>query len=156
MFKEQGQSLVEIVVALFIISVIISSFGGLALGGNYLLLRSSQTIQARALASEGIDAVRSIRNRDWNEFIYEQSALAVVGGEWHLAGEGTTEQIGRFTRLIELSPVYRNGSFDIVAPNYSGASLDENSREVRVGVSWEIRPGTLRSVTSQTYLTNFN
>jgi type II secretory pathway pseudopilin PulG len=155
MKRNQGQSIVEVVIAMTILSIIMAAISSLALSGHYLLIRSSQFIQAQALANEGLEAIRAIRQQGWNNLAYNQSAVAASGGEWVLAGEGTSENIGLYTRTIKLLPIYRDSTNRIASSTDPGAVLDPDSREVQVAVSWEIRPGVRNTLLTAAYLTDF-
>jgi len=146
-----GQSILEITIALALFAGLAVSLVVLALSGFSSLVRSRDIARAGALAQEGIEAVRSIRDRDWSEFAYDRSGVEISGSSWVFMGEDTTETIGAFTRTIDFYPVYRNVSGQIVAAEDPGASADASSTKVTVGVSWEIRPGTDETVERTTY-----
>ena len=150
-----GQSVIEIVIALALFVIIASSLTFLALGSFDGLERGREFIQAGALAQEGVEAARSIRDRDWGAFSYNRSAVSVSGNRWIFTGEGTTEEIDIFTRTIDFSPVYRDGSGNIVAVGGPGAIVDASSTKVIVNITWEIRPGVDNMITRTTYLTNW-
>ena len=109
-FYKKGQSILEVIIAMAIfamvssamVSLIVGSFSGLEQGGEHT--------RAEALAQEGIEAVRSIRDRAWNENTYSTSSVVVSGSEWIFDGEGTTEAIGQFTRTISFEDVCRDVS----------------------------------------------
>ncbi len=151
----QGQSMVEIVVALAIFVLIIASLTSLILGSFSSLERGKQFTKAQTLAQEGIEAVRTIRDRAWNELIYNRSAVAVAGNQWVFVGEGTTEQIGSYTRFIDFLPIYRDGNGNIVSSTTPDSYLDVLSKEIIVRISWEIRDGVDNTIEQTTYLTNW-
>ncbi len=148
--------MLEIVVALGIFVIIIAALTSLVLGSFTSLERGSQFIRAEGLAQEGVGAIRSIKDRAWNELVYNRSAVATSSYRWGLVGEGTTEQIGSFSRTIDFSPVYRDSNGNIVPATSSGAYLDVLSKQVVVNISWEIREGASSTVAWTTYLTNWN
>ncbi|RLC38578.1 hypothetical protein DRH27_01960 [Candidatus Falkowbacteria bacterium] len=151
-----GQSIIEIVVALAIFVLIVSSLGVLIMGSFSLLARSSEFIKASALAEEGVEAVRGIRNRAWNELIYNRSGVEIINSAWSLTGEGTDEQIGNFTRVIDFLPVYRDSTGSIAESDDPGAYSDPMSKKISVSVGWDIGGGSGNSVERNTYLTNWN
>ncbi|MFH0891877.1 MAG: hypothetical protein V1867_03800 [Candidatus Falkowbacteria bacterium] len=153
--SNKGQSVMEIVIALAVFVMFAASTAALILGGFSLLKRGEEYTIASALAREGVEAVRSVRDRDWDELAYSRSAVAVSGGQWALAGEGTTETIGDYIRVIDFYPVYRDGSGNIAAAEDPGASLDASSVKITVGISWETGQGTTESVERTTYLTDW-
>ncbi len=149
-----GQSMFEIVVAMAIFSLIAGAMISLSLGGFVGLEQSAERTQAEGLAQEGIEAVKSIRARAWNELIYQQSAVSTSSNHWIFDGEGTIENIGQFTRNIRFKDVCRDNNDQIV--NCPGAYTDLHSKRVNVSVSWEVRPGVQNSVSRDTYLTNWD
>ena len=110
--------------------------------------------QAMALAQEGIEAVRSIKDGAWNELQYNQSKIELTSNQWILSGDGTTEQIGDYLRVISFSDACRDVSNNIV--NCPGTYTDIYSKKVLVVVSWPIRGGVNASVQQIAYLTNWS
>jgi len=152
----QGSSLVEIVIAMAIFSLISTSLASLLMGSFGLLTRRSEIIQANNLADEGIEVLRFIKDNKWNNLLYEQSAINRDSGQWELSGEGTSEQIGIFGRRINLYPIFRNDSGEIVASNTEGAILDVYSRKVEASVDWEVMGMLQKQARRVTYLTNWD
>jgi type II secretory pathway pseudopilin PulG len=150
----EGQAIIEIILSLAIMAIFISGLPGLLIGSYQSLTRGSQTLRAQMIAQEGIEAVRSIRDRAWAELRFSRSAIAIDNNRWVLTGEGTTEQLGDFTRLIDFFPVFRDSGNNIVPAVDSEATMDADSKEVKVTVSWEIFPGQDREVVFDTLLIN--
>ena len=149
-----GQSLLEVIIALAIFALIGSFMAPFIVESFVGLERGGEQTQAEALAQEGIEAVRSIKDSAWNEIFYNQSAIIVNLGQWALAGEGTTEQIGQFTRTITFNDVCRDASFEIVS--CPGDYVDIHSKKITVAVDWETMIGITNSVQQATYLTNWD
>lgn len=137
-----GQSILEVVVALAIFALIASSFVSLTLGSFAALDSSSDQLTAAALADEGLEAVRSVRDGAWNELIYNQSAVSSSTGAWRLAGEGSSETIGPFTRTITFTPV--------------GIPVDLYSKDVKSKVDWTTTLGGAASIAREARLTNWD
>jgi hypothetical protein len=150
-----GQSILEIVIALGVFLVFASAMISVIIGGFSLNERDGQYLVADNLAQEGVEAVRSIRNRSWLELNYNRSAVEINTGQWRLSGEDTTEQIGNFTRIIDFSPVYRDVGGNIVEPTDPGATLDANSKLVLVTIGWQTREGIAATIERNMYLTNW-
>ena len=153
--NKSGQSMVEIVIALAIFAILAAAFSGLLLVSYNSLLRSGQTVRAEGLISEAIAALQSIRNRAYNELVFSRSAVGLSNNQWQLAGEGTTEQIEGFTRLIDFSLVYRDLGGNIVSSTTSGAGLDVFSREVSIVINWITELNKNFSVERIIYLNNY-
>ncbi len=137
-FNFNGQSMIEIVVALGIFAILISTLFIFSLQGLMILERSSYYNQALAYLNEGEEAVRSIQKTDWNSFSYAQSAIATSTGKWSLAGEGSVEDLGNFSRSIYFFDVYRNDNNIIVEESDLFASRDYFSKYADIRVNWQV------------------
>ena len=69
--------------------------------------------EGTALVSECIEAVKSIRDRSWLNLINGDHGLSDAAGYWELSG--TSEIIGKYTRVATIADAYRDPSGDIVA-----------------------------------------
>jgi prepilin-type N-terminal cleavage/methylation domain-containing protein len=132
----QGFSLLEILVALGIFSLLVTLAVSSALGSFSFFSANGQADQAQAMAEEAIQAVKSIGNRDWNELGFNRSAVDDASGVWKLSGEGTTDQSVGFVRTIDFQTVYRDGGGVLVSPDTLGARPDVAAKLVKVNVSW--------------------
>lgn len=151
-----GQSLIEIIIAMAIFSLITVSMVSLVLGGFALSLEGGRFTEADLLSQEALEAVRSIKERAWNEVVYSKSAIIASGTKWALAGEGTQELISGFTREIYFYPIYRNSNGDIVSATTSGAYLDVERKRVRVNITWDTNRGLTNRVDRSVYFTNWD
>ncbi|MCH8986774.1 type II secretion system protein, partial [Patescibacteria group bacterium] len=75
-----GQSILEVIVAMAVFALIGAALVTMVVGSFEGLKQGGEQTQAEALAQEGMEAVRSIRDRAWNEHIYAQSGVEVNGG----------------------------------------------------------------------------
>lgn len=153
--QKKGQSLIEIIIALAIFALIGAAMVALVVGSFQALEKGGEQFQAAVLAQEGIEAVRSIRDRGWNELSYQQSGITINSGRWEFLGEGTSEVIGRYQRTITFVDIYRDANYNIVLSTNPGAVLDLNSQEVRVEVQWTPQPGIVNIVRRYSLLTNW-
>jgi len=151
---KRGQSLMEVIIAMAIFALIGAALATMILGGSGALLRGGEHTQAQAISQEGIEAVRSIRDRAWNELIYTQSAVTTSLGAWIFSGEGTNEKIGKFTRDISFSDVCRNISNEIVV--CPAGNIDINSKKVSTTINWSINSNTTTTINRVFYLTNWD
>src|SRR3990167_4162317 len=69
MFQDAGQTLMELLLALGIFAFIMTAVFALVFGGLTTGLRSEEQDFATMFAQEGLDAARSIRDRDWGSFV---------------------------------------------------------------------------------------
>lgn len=152
--NKNGQSLIEVIVAMAIFALMATAMIGLSLGSFNSLQRGGDNTEARALAMEGIEAVRSIRDGAWNELIINQSAVEVSGGQWIFTGEGTTETLGKYTRTITIENVCRNVTDDIIT--CPGSYTDPHSKKVTVVISWVTTNNANVSIQEVSYLTNWD
>ncbi len=151
---QRGQSILEVIVAMAIFALIGAAMVAMVVGSFIALTQGGEQTQAEALAQEGIEAVRSIRDGAWNEIIYSQSAVTTSSSQWIFSGEGTDETIGQYSRTITFSNVCRDGSNDITT--CPGSYTDVHSKQAAVSVSWETREGITNTVQRIAYLTNWD
>ena len=154
MSNQRGQSLLEVIVAMAIFGMIAAAMISFAIGGFLSLKQGGDQIEAEALAQQGIEAVRAIRDSAWNKLTYTTSSVAIVSSTWAFTGENTTSTIGQYTRVISFENVCRDGSGNIAA--CPGASTDLQVKKATVTVTWSPRPGVTNSVQKITYLSNWN
>lgn len=144
-------SLLEIVVAVALLSVILTIGFSLLRSSVWVAERAEQYTTAEILASELVDLVISKRNENWNSLEEGQFYLAEDEEEGFVFTAGT-ETVDEFTRWVEISAVERNSQGDIVA---SGGSVDRATWLLEAYVVWNIRENEQEVVLRQ-YLTNWN
>jgi hypothetical protein len=150
----RGQSILEIIVALAVFSLISAALIAMSTGGFVALEQGGEHTEATSLAEEGIEAVRAIRDRAWNENTFATSSISNNGLRWDFDGEATTETIGQYTRTISFVDVCRDSNDDITT--CPGNYTDKHTRLVTVNVSWPIRAGVNNSVERKAYITNWD
>ncbi len=138
LFFKRGITVVEV---LFAVAIMASFIGFLSLAFLlYLQIATAGPKHTAAvfLADEGIEAVKSIRNKGWTS---ETEALNKdVSYHLYLSDEGwqatTTEQLidETFTRVFVLKEIERNANGEIVDV---GGVLDTDSLVVDVSVTWD-------------------
>ena len=113
-------------------------------------LGSEQTI-ANQYASEGLEAVRSIRNQSFLNLV-NSTGVGVLksGGIWVFSGSNNT--FNKYTRVLTVSDVYRDTNGNIVA---NGGTLDPQSKKITSTVTWNVSASRNNSVFLSTYLTNW-
>lgn len=137
--KENGLSLIEVVIASAIISV--SLIFVIQTAGQALVI-SNQSVNlytASVYLEEGAEAVRTIRDNGWSNI----SGLATSSNYylsfststnlWSLSS--TTSTLGSFTRIITFTPVYRDSNYDITTS--TSGTLDSGTYKVDISVSWK-------------------
>lgn len=131
---QSGQSLIEIVFALAIFTIGVVTVGYLMIESMSAMNSITNYQQARLLASDGIGAVRSIRDGNYNLLEAGTYSLYFEQGRWVLDTMSAEES--KFTREIIISDV------------------DEDNKEVYSVVSWTTY-GKDRSVTRVARLSNW-
>lgn len=134
--KINGFILIEVLISIALFAVFASAIISMILGSLEVLEKGADYSYAANLSQEGIEAMKVIRDESWNQMVYKRSALGFENS-WYLAGEGTTERIGKFNRYIEFLPVYRDQNKNIISSTTLGAILDLNSLNINSIVSWQ-------------------
>lgn len=148
--RNSGQTIIELLLALGVSLIFIPALFGMFFVSREGRPQQEKRTQAVALATEAEEAVRSVREIDWDQFLTYQMGTAyhpfVANGVWTLVAG--TETINGFTRLLTINPVYRKADGSI---GTSGDTLDQSTRSVTVAVSWTTPLPT--TVTTTFYLT---
>ncbi len=131
-----GFSIVEAVLASGLAVMAAAALGSNFFGSAAVTASIIDNGKARRIAGEGIEAVRAIKNDDFEALNLESSALVLNGGSWRLAGEGTAEQIGKFSRTVYFDPVFRLAGGNFAGAEEPGTEIDQNSKIIRVLVGW--------------------
>ena len=153
---KKGMSLVEVVVAVFVFSVILSS---LVIASNLYLSGAGDSLkntQGAYLAEEGIEALKIIRDTGWvnftaiststtpNHYLYFNTASST----WKYTDTATTS--GAFIRKFNIADEKR----DSITGDVSTTGVyDQYTKQVTVSVSWLSKTGTTTKSLSS-YITN--
>ncbi|MFH1790266.1 MAG: LamG-like jellyroll fold domain-containing protein [bacterium] len=151
--NNSGQSLLEVIVAMAIFGLITAAMVSMVLGSFYSLNQGAQQTEAEYILQEGFEAVRAIRDRAWNISEYSQSGVTSTDG-WQYLGEGTTEQIGKYRRIITFFDVCRDLSGNIAdcPANY----IDPHTKRVRILVRWQSQVGSTSTISAVSYISNWD
>lgn len=150
--SQAGLSIIEIIVAVSLL-VMIAAGAVVAVLGSFSSTRlAKEELRATLLAEEGIEAVQSIRNRDWNLVVTGTHGLDKSGGSWSLSGNSDTDSSGTYTRSVLITEVERNDDGDIVQ---SSGMVDPNTKLVTVSVQWDFTPGRQNTAELAQYLTHW-
>ena len=157
-FGNKGISLIEILVAIAIISSSIVSLLGLTSFCLRITSIINQTSKANNMAQEMIEQVRNFRDvSSWNidglgtitsniDYYVQKSGTPAI---WQLI-QGT-ETVDGFSRKVVFEDVMRDFNDDIVE---SGGANDPDTKKVTVTVSWQER-GNSRRIELVSYFTNW-
>lgn len=147
--KNRGQALVELLIALAFASILLPGLITGLVASREGKAQEKERIQATGLMEEAEEALRVIRETNWQEIsnngiFYPQT----TSSSWQLVAG--SETISGFTRQITLSDVYRDSTGKIVS---TGGTLDPSTKKAQVNVSWNTPYAS--SVTSSIYLTRY-
>src|SRR3989344_8012707 len=151
----RGFGILEIVIAVSIISATIFSLSFVFIVASKLETMSLDKIRANFIAEEGLEAMRFLRDQSWAANLSSLSvgptyylSFATTTSIWSVETNGS-EVDKLFLRKVTLENVYRNGSYDIAD---SGA-LDSDTKKINVSVEW-LERGATTSITASAYLSN--
>ncbi len=135
--KNKGASIIEIVIVLGIFAIMASSFAVVLLGSFAGMLRGGEFLQVENLIQEAEEAIISIKKRDFNELIYNESSVVNSNGYWELSGEGDNYEEDGFLRQIYFYDVFRDANGAYVEEGDAGASNDSLSKKILIKISWQ-------------------
>ncbi|MEX0877772.1 MAG: type II secretion system protein [Candidatus Spechtbacterales bacterium] len=152
---ERGFGIVEMIV---VIAVLATTFIGIM---QVLFLQqrvqilAEQDASAYILARETMESVRSVRDSNWDNVSTLSYSTAYyprvnVSDRWELVATNPGP-VGIYTRWVEFEEVFRDSSDDIAT---SGTS-DVDTLKANVFVRWARPGGDSRTVTLESYLTNW-
>lgn len=119
-----GQSLVEVLVAVGILVLGIGASFFVFFGGQSLTIDSANAQLALDYGSEGLEAVQSIRNRNWQELSDGAHGLVYQNNEWMFGSSTTSDSKSIFTRAVFIS------------------TIDQNTKQASTTISWTIEGKT--------------
>lgn len=153
--NKQGFSVAEIMMVIVVFAIFSVSIYQALIFYHKSMKGAVNKVAAIYLAQEGIEAVRSLRNKSWDDNIFDLDEAIVyypvlVGDEWTLSTTNPGPIDGAYIRTVELDEVFRNSSDDI---DTAGAE-DPNTKKIQVKIAWD-EPAGNKEIKIETYLTNF-
>lgn len=151
---ERGMSIIEVLLSIAVALVFITGINQLVATGIQASNLGKQRSTAAQLASEGLEAMYSIRENDGIQFTGGWAGLTAAneyyqptqsGGTWNLGSKLTANPppalpspFGQYTRTVKIEPVQRaSGGFGCNGQvQNSGACTDNNTRKITVTVTW--------------------
>lgn len=135
--NKKGFLLLEVVIAVSIISVSFISLIAVVSTSFQLMDKSTKNIQVSFLLEEGIEVMRTLRDTSWQSNIATLNTgtdyyLDFTNGQW----QSTSSNIyidGIFERSFRLDDVYRDGNDDITS---SSGTLDNSTKKITIAVRW--------------------
>ncbi len=114
----------------------IAAIGFLVLDANTSSRQGVERTQAVLLAKEGLEAVRSIRDADFENLTVGSHGIALAGNKWIFSGASDTQD--QFTRVIIVTDV------------------DIDTKQVQSKVTWQFTQSRQNLVTLTDYLTDWS
>ena len=131
----RGFSLVEALLAISLLSLLVTAFVGAILYGQGATATTGARGRATLLAEEGLEAVRNIRDASFASLVDGTYGLATASGVWTFSGASDTT--GGFTRQITV------------------ASVNVNAKRITSTVTWSQSLQRTGSVVLDSYLENW-
>jgi Tfp pilus assembly protein PilV len=132
--RESGQSLIEVIVAIFVFVLGIASVGMLVLDANVTSRQGIERTKAVFLAEEGLEAARSMRNASFAGLAAGTHGVTTTPGMWVFSG--ASDEADQFTRTVKVE------------------DIDAMQKKVTADVTWPFLPLRPGSVSLVTYLAN--
>lgn len=154
MNNPQGQSLIEVVLVTFLFGVLGTGLLSTLLSSSFISSRGVEYSLGSGYIQEAIEAVRSIRNRDWSELVNGTHGLTTVDGYYDFFENSDSLNEGKFTRTITIEDVYRTAS--LTGDIAESGVLDAATKRVTVNVTWEVPAGLTKNIDSVFYVTNWD
>ncbi len=147
---KRGDLLIELILAIGLLATM-ATMAIATMSGLLSLNRTAQENEVASLyAEEGVEAVRAIRDRDWNDLSDGTHGLNWNGTQWEW--QGTSDQRDKYARQVEVATARRDSQGNLVA---SGGTADPNTKMITVRVSWQVGPNRPGQVELKTYLTRW-
>ena len=163
--NSSGFLLIELLVSFAVAIIKISGIIGMLAYSLQANLIGEHKLKAIGFSQEGEEAVVNIKDNDWQSFAGLTTGLVYypvhsgVPETWSLVQDNNGDNIDIFNRKITIYDVWRydagNPQEGQIAPDGDpSASIDSDSRRVKVVVSWNERGGPKDEVL-ETYVTNW-
>ncbi len=138
-----GQSLVEIVLVIGLMSVLLPALIVGILSSREGKAQQKERLEATALLKETTEAVRSFRESGWSSFAVNGTFHPTVSGSSWILTSGP-DTINNFTRAVDISNVSRNSSGTITT---TGGTLDPSTKKVTITIAWNTPfPSSVQSI----------
>lgn len=131
----EGQALLEVLIASGIFLMVSTSITGIIFSSRSLVTDAQQSSQATALAKEGLEASRLLRDQSWSNLQDGSHGLIKSGNDWLFSG--ISDQQNGYTRTVTISP------------------RSANSKLVTSRVNWTVPPSRTPYIVVSTVLTNW-
>ncbi|MEK7573853.1 MAG: hypothetical protein AAB531_05510 [Patescibacteria group bacterium] len=155
--RQAGFSVIEVILAAALFMIMATGSITVILQGLDSNRLGKEKTVASQYASEGMEAVRSIKNQNFSALVNSAgTGIARVSNVW--AFSGANNQFGpsnKYTRTIKVESVNRDAvppAGNIVA---SGGTPDTDTKKITSTVSWNFTPTRVNSVQLISYLSDW-
>ena len=155
MKNTKGFGLIEILIVVGIMGIAFVGLVAFLINASGIIFQVTRNTEAVALAEEGVEGVRSLRDEGWTTNIATLTESAtyypvISANKWTLTttDPGTVNNL--YTRTVVIEGVNRDVNDDIAV----AGTDDPNTKEVTVKVTWK-EGQDVQDVTIVTYITNF-
>ena len=155
MKNTKGFGLIEILIVVGIMGIAFVGLVAFLINSSGIIFQVTRNTEAVALAEEGVEGVRSLRDEGWTTNIATLTESAtyypvISANKWTLTttDPGTVNNL--YTRTVVIEGVNRDVNDDIAV----AGTDDPNTKEVTVKVIWKVGQD-VQDVTIVTYITNF-
>lgn len=152
---KNGFSVLEVIIAVAVF-MIFSTGAILTVAQSYNANRlGEENTVATQFAAEGIEAVKSIKDRSFSGLTNFNSVglqRNTPGNYWEFKTEGSNNILEKYTRTIKVENVNRDGSGNIVA---SGGTPDADTKKVTSTVTWNFNTARPETTSLITYLSDW-
>ncbi len=133
--KQPGFSLMEVLLAIALLSIIVTSVTGAIIYGRESTALSGKRARATLIAEEGLEAVRSIRDEDFSNLTNGTHGIAITNNTWTLSGTSDITDI--FNREVTIS------------------EINSTTKEITSKVTWQQNLQRTGEIILKTYLTHW-
>ena len=134
--KQSGQLLIELILAMGLLTLFLPAVLSVFVSSTSGRAQKKQRVEAANRLQEMQEALRVIRQKGWDQIsspgVYHTE---IQSNSWELISD-ELEQEG-FTHTIQISNVFRDNDFSIVASSHPEARLDPSTKKVEMSVSWQ-------------------
>lgn len=134
--NSSGQSLLEVVVALGVTTLVLTALVSVVT----VAVRNARFAKNQSLATkyaqEGIEAARTIRDRDWSQLANGIHGLFWDGSQWSFSGSSDSPSSG-FTRVVDVSEPLASQKLVTVTVSWSEGGRTHQSRLTTYLTEWE-------------------
>lgn len=148
--KKNGYSLVEIIVALGIFSMVIFSTIQVFITSREAGGISANKTKALFLINDYFESLKNLRRENWNNLINGRYLVTTPSGTIVLVPTTNGETIDDYTRFLTIENAFRDTTGKLVD---SGGTQDPSTKKITVSVSWQgLHPA---EIVQSSYLTRY-